>query len=410
MSELFRPKYPKQKNVLVICDIPTKGEVASGDRFSAVSNMNLLSSLTTGRVYMGSSKEEHTGVSPIDMYGTYLDYNYFEEGNYDFKNDFCKRKDLRVEKIHIDSGCTQEIFYKKEDFSGNVEHCFYPLEHQKDCYISHRLMKELEALLDEIRKVNPKIIVVTGKWGLFLLTGCTTIGQNMGTYKDRKPLGGLNKFRSSIMEIHPCWNLSDIILIPIYHPVNAVAMPDKIPIMELDLQKIGWMYHTVMEKGVEFFTKPKRELILGTSKEIVIKYLQELLDKLEDDIIEVVTDIETKQNAMIDCIGFSYEDNKAICIPFATQTNPNFWKAEDELEIMILLRELTIHKNVRFILQSGSYDAQYFYIIWGLNLKVSYDTLIIHHVLYNSLPKSLDFMASLYCTFYSYWKNMQSFK
>lgn len=397
MTQLCRPKYPKQKNVLIINDIPTKGEVASGDRFSAVSNMNLLSSLTTGRVYMGSSKEDHIGVSPIDIYGTYLDYNYFEEGNYDFKNDFKKRKDLRSE---------ENYFFLKEDFSGKEETQYYKLPHQNDCYISHRLFVEFQSLLNEIQKVNPKIIVVTGKWGLFLLTGCTTIGQNMGTYKDRKPFGGLNKFRSSIMEIHPCWNLSDIILIPIYHPVNAVAMPDKVPIMELDLQKIGWIYNDVKENGTEKYLSPKdKEYLYSTNFEEVIHELSGILLKIEKQPILVSLDIETMFNGIIDCIGIAISKDRGFCIPFAKLGEPNIWTATQETEIMLLLRSIMLHPNCLHIGQNYNYDCQYYYSIWGMEVNATHDTMILHHILYNYLPKDLAFLASLYCEVYKYWKD-----
>lgn len=397
---LERPKHPKKRTVCIINDYPVKAEIISGDRFSAPSNMNMLTSFRTGKVNVNSisAGEEFKGIISTDVFCTYLDYDYFAEGNFDFCKDFRKRKDL----IAADLGS----FLDKE----TETNIFYKLEHQKDLYISDRLWKCLQSLIDEINQVEPKLIIVTGKWALFLLTACTTFGSTMGNAKDRKPFGGLTKFRSSILKPHECWNLRYIegqspIVIPIYHPVNSISMPDKARTMELDIQKICWMYHKVKEYGVQYYFKPDKQYILGNTKDTSITYLDLLLVRLSAGPRLVSVDIETMFHSVIDCIGITDDINSGICIPFASVENPNFWSIEDEIDIILKIKEVLLHPNCMIVGQNFLYDSQYLYKYWNINVYAKYDTMILHHVLFNNLPKSLDFLASLYCEFYTYWKD-----
>jgi DNA polymerase I-like protein with 3'-5' exonuclease and polymerase domains len=397
---LERPKHPKKRTVCIINDYPVKAEVSSGDRFSAPSNMNMLTSFRTGKVNVNSisAGEEFKGIISTDIFCTYLDYDCFADGNFDFCKDFRKRKDL----IAADIG-----YFLDKETETNI---FYKLEHQKDLYISDRLWKCLQSLIVEINQVEPKLIIVTGKWTLFLLTACTTFGSTMGNAKDRKPFGGLTKFRSSILKPHECWNLRYIegqspIVIPIYHPVNSISMPDKARTMELDIQKICWMYHKVKEHGIQYYTKPDKNFVLGTDYSLVIEYLDGLLSRLDLAPTLVSVDIETMFHSVIDCIGITDSINSGICVPFASVEVPNFWSIEDEIDIILKIKEVLLHPNCMIVGQNFLYDSQYLYKYWNINVYAKYDSMIMHHVLFNNLPKSLDFLASLYCEFYTYWKD-----
>lgn len=373
---------------MVINDVPVATEIKDEEKFTAISNMSLITSLRTGKVNNWEKKkaeEGYQGISLTDIYTTYLDYEGFEEGNFDYKKELCKKKDIP---------------------DGEE---YYHLIHQKDVWVSQRLWAEFQALLTEIALVNPELIIVTGKWGLFFLTGCTSLVTNQGDYKDRKPLGGLNKFRSSIMQIHDCWETgTKAILVPIFHTIHAMSMPDKLRTIELDIEKLGWIYYKIKNEGVDYYLDTSvRNYIIGTDKEAILLYLDILYGLLEIQEVKVSCDIETKFKSIIDCIGLSYEVYEAICIPLASKKNPTLWSLEDEIDISIALGKVLNHKNCKIVGQNFSYDSQYFYKLYGWDLKVSEDTMIMHHTMFNYLPKSLDFLASLYCERYSYWKNMQ---
>jgi DNA polymerase-1 len=395
---LTRPLFPKQRDVFLIVDNPTKSELEEGDAFSAPSNMNLLTSLRTGKLYASAKTQEIKGILPTKIYKTYLDYR--DKTEYDYKDSFCKRKDL----IETEYG-----FVKKEDNNVEenyvVENSWHKLEHQKDCFVKKELWTEFQNLLEEIRKVEPKLIIITGKWAFFFLSGVVTLTGTQGTLKDKKILGGLAKFRSSSMLIWEGFNIQNHVLIPIWHTLNAVTMQDKTFIILADIQKVIWAYYTIIEKGVEFFTEVKHEYLIGTNKEQILNYFDELLNLNNN--ITISIDIETMFQAVIDCIGFSYENNRGLCVPFCSADNSSVWSYEDELEITLKMFEVLNSKQVQFntVGQNFSYDAQYIYRFYGIKVNAKHDTMILNHVLFNYLPKDLAFLASIYCPRYKYWKD-----
>jgi DNA polymerase I-like protein with 3'-5' exonuclease and polymerase domains len=402
---ILRAKFPKLKDVMLVNDTPFKTEVPTGDKFSSVANMNLLTSLRTGKINnYGKVAQDvsYQGINSVNIFTTYLDYNYFEEGNFDFWKELKKRKDLNVVKTD-----GVETYFDSTDTE------FYKLENQKDVFVAERLWTEFQHLLIEINLVKPKLIILTGKWSLFFLTGCSSLVSNLGNAKDRKPLGALNKFRSSIMSPSECYDLNYIeegeetfspILIPIFHTLHAISMPDKLSTMVLDIEKLGWMYGVIKDKGVGYFKKPDKEYILGTEKEIILTYLNSLLERLDEKPRLVSIDIETFYYSLIDCIGITDSVDSGICIPFAHKGNANYWNLEDETEILCKLREVMLHTGCLHVGQNYSYDSQFFHKFWYIDVNATYDSMILHHVLYNYLPKNLGFLASLYSTHYSYWK------
>lgn len=444
---ILRSKFPKPKQVMLVCDTPFKVEEESEEKYSSVANMSLLTSLRTGRVNNYGKTDvdkSYKGINSVDIFATYLDYSYFEQGNFDFCRDFKKRKDLEVDK----SNEIETYHFITEE--SNIE--LFKLPHQKDVYVSERLWNEFQSLLREIEIVKPKLIILTGKWSLFFLTGCTSLVQNSGNAKDRKPLGGLSKFRSSIMSPHECWNLKYIedneelfnpIIIPVFHTVHAISMPDKVSTMVLDIQKLGWVYNQIKEKGLSYYTKPKKEYVVCNSlpetrqklkllklekpteeieteieslnkqikiqkqsdKQKLLNYLDNLYKRIEEKPTKVSIDIETMYWSVIDCIGITDSIDSGVCVPFSFKGEPNYWDIEDEIDLLEAIRKIMLHPNCLHVGQNYSFDCQFFHKFWSIDVKATYDSMILHHVLYNYLPKNLSFLASLYCEHYGYWKD-----
>ena len=409
---LTRPKFPREKNVLIINDVPVKREIEDGEKFSSSSNLGILTALRTGRVNVYNSRpvNGYKGILATDINTTYLDYSYYGEedvaDNFDFNKEFRKRKDLK--EINLED--TTEVYLVDKDVERLTKKSlpkmiFIKLEHQKDVYISYRLNEQLQALIKEIQTVKPKLIILTGKWSLFFLTGCTSLAQTAGNVKDKKPLGGLVKFRSSVMQPHEVYELDETIIVPIYHPVHAIGMADKVPVMELDIQKLAWMYHTILDKGVAYYIRPDKKHIVNCEKWEILLYLDNLLKRLDEKPTLVSMDIETMYKSYIDCIGITDSIDFGMCIPFCTVSNPNLWSLEDEVEIMCKIKEVMEHPNCLHVGQNYSYECQYYYKLWNIDIVPSYDTMVLHHIMYNYLPKDLAFLASLYCEFYVYWKD-----
>ena len=409
---ITRPKFLRQKDVMLVNDVPVKKEILDQERFSSASNLNLLTALRTGRanVFNKLQLTNHIGINSLNVFFTYLDYSYYGEedvpGNFDFKQEFKKKTNLHT--LVVRGGTTEYLVEKDVETvteKSVAKHTYYKLETHKDVYVSYRLKEQLDFLIEEIRQTEPKLLIVTGKWGLFFLTGVMTVATNTGNYKDKKPLGGLVTYRASIMELHPSLNLPDIVVYPLYHTVHALSMPDKIPIMELDLQKAGFIYQTIKAKGVEYYKEDTKEYVTGLDKEKLLSYMDSLLLRLDSKPTIVSCDIETMYHSMIDCIGVTDNLAHGLCIPFASAGTPLLWSEEAEVELMVKLREILIHKNCKLLFQNGSYDISYISKLWDINLVAQHDTMVMHHVLYNYLPKDLAFLASLYCSKYKYWKD-----
>jgi len=188
-----------------------------------------------------------------------------------------------------------------------------------------------------------------------------------------------------------------------------MSMPDKLSTMQLDIEKLGWMFFKIKTEGIAYYAKPVTNFTLGVDKGKIIDYMSNLIKRLDEKPTRVSVDIETKYNSMIDCIGFTDKVNEGVCIPFAGEKNPNIWTEEEEVELTLIMVEVLTHPNCLIIAQNGSYDLQFLYKLYNLDLKLADDTMIASHILYNYLPKRLDFLASLYVEKYFMWKNMQNF-
>lgn len=385
---LKRPEFPHSKNCMVISDYPIKSEVDQDQAYCSASNLTLMGDL------------HRVGIKQKDCGYTYLSYERPEQESFDFMRDFSKHKNLEP---------FPEV--KLQDLTTNVGaggQPFYKLEHQKDTYVSEKLMTEFLGLLKQIRIVNPKMIIITGKWSLFFLTGVTTHAKTQGNFKDSKPLGGLSKFRASVLSLFAGFNLPNILVLPLLPPTTRHRMPDKLPIIQWDFNKAGEIYHKLIEEQVspDYYLKTKRNFVFTLDIDQLIRQLNLIYSEIAFGEVLVSVDIETRHGT-IDCIGLTTKVNKGVCIPFSTIDSPIIWDAEDEVKLVTGIKQILLHPNCKIVGQNFSYDAQYLYKFWLIDVHAYLDTMTMHHVMFNYMQKSLDFLASVYCDQYAYWKDMQ---
>jgi DNA polymerase I-like protein with 3'-5' exonuclease and polymerase domains len=376
---LKRPAFPKHKPVVVVNDIPVKREILSGDKFSEPSNLSLLTSLRTGKVSAKSSATPTQGCYPInslDIHTTYVDMTYW--GDIDHNTDWC-----------------QELSAKPVE--GWILH-----EHTR-VWCSPRLHAQITALVAEIEAVKPLMVIVTGKWGLFWLSGLVRLSETANSGAKQKPLGALAKYRASILWL--AGNPS-ILLYPMYHTVNVHGMPQAATIIEFDLRRAGDILHNLQKRGPSFYKKPPVDVVLGTTLPVVRDFIKrEILPALDTAPTLVSVDIETMFHSVIDCIGLAITPTRGICVPFAHLGNPVYWTPEAEIEVWDLIRSVLLHKNCRAFGQNFTYDTAYLDKLYLLPVRIAHDTMVMHHALYNTMPKDLAFLASRYCQHYTYWKD-----
>ena len=238
------------------------------------------------------------------------------------------------------------------------------------------LTQGIEELREEIRRVNPKLIIALGDTPLWALTG------------ER----GITKWRGSLLEAEGCP------VLPTYHPAAILRMWSWRFIAVHDLRRAKRYLDTGFPKPEYMFTiRPS----FGTAMEI----LKNLEVKLNAMPMHLSVDIETRDKH-IACIGIGWSKTEAICIPFMCVENvEGYWTLEEETAIVSMLFKVLTHPNIRVSGQNFIYDLQYLARRWGLTTDLWIDTMIAHAVCFPSMPKGLDFLSSMYCEYHKYWKD-----
>ena len=393
-----RDSNPEPRPVMIITDQPIISEIETDFQFSAASNLELLKDLASVGIPQ-SIIHDNEGRKKIEKI-IYTSYLFYHRPKPTIAANFVRKKSLIPEN---------EVY---------IEVLFH-----KNLWIKEELWLEFQELLEEIRKGKPKIIITTGKWVFFFLQGYYSYGKTAGNEKEKNVFGGLTAHRASITKLYPSWKLPEIILFPLL-PVtekfrivnNRKVLTEKAQtIMKWDVQKLGEIYEKVYKQQVPTseFLNPKKELTLGLNLDIIFNWFVKLQQKLNslsyNQTLNLSVDIETRLG-FLDCIGLGWEKDKALCIPIATLNNPCPWKEEQELIITILLARVLTHPKVSIVGQNFSYDAQYEDKFYLLKLKTGFDTMIGFNVLFNTLSKKLEMLASIYCDAYTSWKGMAKFE
>jgi DNA polymerase-1 len=119
--------------------------------------------------------------------------------------------------------------------------------------------------------------------------------------------------------------------------------------------------------------------------------------------LPVASDIETIARH-IACVGFAWSPLDAICIPIMLH-GAHYFPLDEEIEIILKMREVLTHPNIKIIGQNWSYDTQHFVRHWGFRPRCDFDTMLAQHVCFPGIPKDLGFLASMYCSHFVYWKD-----
>lgn len=259
---------------------------------------------------------------------------------------------------------------------GDIEH-FFTKRTAKNVIPSPELSEWIIDLHTKIARDQPKVIIALGELALYALT------EN----------SGITKWRGSIIP------LGNATVIPTYAPSKI-------------MREWSWRYIAVhdMRKAAAFARgegppAPLYNFVTRPSFEVAIQGLANISTLADAGTLRVALDIETRAGH-IACVGFAWTTTDALCVPFmCTERTDGYWTLEEEQAIVIECVKLFRHPNIKWVLQNGLYDLQYFARFWGAVPKVAIDTMLAHHVCFSGLPKSLDFLSSLYCSYHTYWKD-----
>ena len=232
-------------------------------------------------------------------------------------------------------------------------------------------------LNEEISRVQPKLIITLGNVPTWALTG------NIG----------ITKWRGSLL------SYKGIPLIPTYHPAAILRKWDWRFVAIHDFKKAKRVLEGKVKPTEEhYIVRPDFSTVMSTIEQLLWMYEQGSEQPL-------AVDIETRRGH-IACLGFAWSESEALCIPFMDINRlDGYWSADEELEIILALRKLLTHPGCKVVGQNFPYDTQYIVKHWHFVPNLWWDTMTVHHSLFSTMPKGLDFQSSLYLDDHIYWKD-----
>ncbi len=253
-----------------------------------------------------------------------------------------------------------------------------------DRMVAQPVIDGIEQLKHEIELVKPNVILALGNVALWALTG----EWGITTWRGSEMTCKLNLALDTPPRV-----------IPAYSPGLVMRQWAMRRFTIQDYKKAA------KTQNLTVITPPDYNFIIQPDLDTVQDVLTTLLEKAEDGPLKLSVDIETK-HFDISCLGIGWSRLDAICIPFTTRADKvNYWTLDEELQVQSLLRRLLQHPNVSVIGQNFAYDIQWTDRDFLLQPNLRWDTMLAQHVIFSQMPKSLHFMASIYCQYYSYWKD-----
>lgn len=258
-------------------------------------------------------------------------------------------------------------------------------------YPNKYVVEGINQLFKDIDEIKPNLIIAMGNTPLWALAGVT----------------GIMRWRGSVLRYFNVQHVTSVKMLCTLHPTFVLReqVLRSIVIADLKRAKRESEFSELNQPQWNFFVPAKVDHIKQWFANHTMKPL--------------VCDIENHiGSGVITCIGFASGVN-AICIPFERGNHSDFWKREEETEIINLLQmELRSHP---IIMHNGLHDCQVIAKQWGVMSNLVHDTMVMQHVAFPGMlggkidplsgrvskkgsSLSLAFCASMYCDNYVFWK------
>jgi DNA polymerase I-like protein with 3'-5' exonuclease and polymerase domains/uracil-DNA glycosylase len=251
----------------------------------------------------------------------------------------------------------------------------------RDKYVRQIVQSGAELLWQEIGMVQPNVIVAFGNVALWTLTG----------------KWGIKSWRGSLLQTDRTH--VPVKVIPAYHPAYVMRDWSSRAITIQDLRRV----RKQAVSGV--IVRTNYDFVIRPNFPQVMQFFAEVRARLDQGPTGISCDIETR-GGHIACVGISLDKLRAICVPFMCVERPEgYWSEDEEFAIIQGFQRILCHANARVIGQNFIYDTQYFIRHWGFAPAFDRDTMLGHHSVFALLPKGLDYLSSMYCEEYVYWKD-----
>ena len=250
-----------------------------------------------------------------------------------------------------------------------------------DLHAHPSILEGEAAMRKHIALVKPNVVIALGNLPLKALTG----------------KWGIKSWRGSVLQAEIDGHKFKVI--PTYSPAWIMRDWSLKVIVSNDLKRV------VKEMASNVVNVPDYRFIVRPNFATVVTYLQNLLTNLEKGPVKISCDIETRAGH-IACLGFATSRHDAICIPWMCVERPEgYWDPLQEEVLWGFSRKVLLHPNARVFGQNFLYDVQYLYRFLFTDCKIWFDTMVAHHCMFPGMQKSLDFLASIHCDHYVYWKD-----
>lgn len=233
---------------------------------------------------------------------------------------------------------------------------------------------------------NPKVIFALGNAALECFTG----------HK------GIDAFRGSVLPYtylkqdgteHTVWVVFS------YNPANIIRNPEYEIVFQMDARRLGRVINSGWE---EYSVTTHYDLSFEEALACITRF------KVENKPTAVDIELTSREQA---CVGLANDPHIAWCINFRGQLE-NRYSVDQEIQLFAALQDLyqSLAASDNLIVQNGAFDAGFSGIIDNIDMPVSYDTMLMHHTLYPSMPHNLGFLTAQYTTMPYYKDEFDRFK
>lgn len=303
--------------------------------------------------------------------------------------------------------CTNLIDRRPAPGSNDFFELFHPYA-ERARHVPYRGLTPKQPLLDGIdklqqliKRVDPEIIVGCGNFPSWALSPCYRIKDKPTVPRKGVPSrylpSGIVSWRGSMARTDNTGK--PIKFVPTIHPAGILNQ---------------WTYRA---RTVHDYHSRIRPILRGEQwhepdyRFLINQSAQEVLDVLDflihDRVDSALTTVDIENSAgFIDIIGLGWSRTSALCVLFINPDGSPRYSLDEENSIRSRLT-LLFHSNHKFIIQNATHDIPYLEaeMLWPLGRYPFLDTMVAQHTMLPGTPKSLEYLASLFCQHYIYWKD-----
>lgn len=271
---------------------------------------------------------------------------------------------------------------------------YKPPTREIDSVPAERLIKAIEGVHERLVKlIDPYVIVTMGNYATFALTGKGKVkasvrnafGEITSDVTEAEKKAGITSLRGSI---YP-YKMKDgrvVKVVPMIHPAGVLQMAKWEKRSIKDWEKVK------RESEYKEIRQPQRFHIIDPSDQQLDEFCHSVYDLGSNDKMSV--DIETWGN-VLSCVGFCVDPLKSVTIPLIGASR----------RLLPYVKWLCESAEIPKCGSNFQYD---WYWLDAEDIDVRnyiFDCQYMHHALDPAESHSLDFLASIYCPHYVYWKD-----